>query len=674
MAHNILKDSVEAQTNRASVKILGILLGGLLVVLSYVADWVFGAYTTAAGQNVYSDSLALLGTLLLGAPIMAHAVKHFGHGHMDELVALAIIAAIASQDYKAAGAVAFFLLLANLIETKTALGARQSIESLVRLAPKKASRVQAGKEELVDPLQLKTDDIVRVRPGDNIPADGIILAGQSSVNQANITGESLPVDKAVGDEVFSGTNNLSGAMDVRVTRAGEDTTLGKVRHLILQAEKSRIPMMRLIDRYAAWYTPTILMVVAAVVYFAHKGTGMSAAVTMLVLACPCAIILAVPTAMVAALSCAARLGILIKDVSALETARTLTGFIFDKTGTLTTGELSVTRMMPAPSVEAVELLSAAASAENLSRHPVARAVVAVAEKARVPMVRPIDFEEIPGKGVRAHIDGQTILVGRATWLVEQGINLDVMKDPKFAEPEGLSTLYVVKGDRLLGWIGLEDRTRDQAKVALDELRQLGMKELVMVTGDRWSVARRVAREMGCTEVQAEVLPADKLDIVAAMKNKGRKVAVVGDGVNDAPALAAGDLSIAMGAAGSDVAINSANIALMNNDLRRLPFLIKLSRRTISVIHQNLIFGVVFIVITETLTILQSAQAVGGNITFMSPIVAAVLHMVAATLVIFNSARLVRFGEEMNLSMPKEAPHEPHKPRLEHVAVPATATA
>ena len=669
MAHDILKDSVEAQTNRASIKIIGILLGGLLVVLSYVADWVFRSYTTSTGQNLYSDSLALLGTLLLGAPIMAHAVKHFGHGHMDELVALAIIAAIASQDYKAAGAVAFFLLLANLIETKTALGARQSIESLVRLAPKKASRLQAGREELVDPLQLKNDDIVRVRPGDNIPADGIIIEGQSSVNQANITGESLPVDKAVGDEVFSGTSNISGAMDVRVTRAGEDTTLGKVRHLILQAEKSRIPMMRLIDRYAAWYTPTILMVVA-VVYFAHKGGGLNTAVTMLVLACPCAIILAVPTAMVAALSCAARLGILVKDVSAIETARNLSGFIFDKTGTLTTGELSVTRMMPAPSVEGMELLSAAASAENLSKHPVARAVVAVAEKARVPMVRPSDFEEIAGKGVRAHIDGQTILVGRATWLVEQGVNLDAMKDPKFAEPEGLSTLYVVKDNRVLGWIGLEDRTRDQAKQALDELRELGMKELVMVTGDRWSVARRVAREMGCTEVQAEVLPADKLDLVAAMKSKGRKVAVVGDGVNDAPALAAGDLSIAMGAAGSDVAINSANVALMNNDLRRLPFLIKLSRRTISVIHQNLIFGVVFIVLTETLTILQSARTVGG-ITFMSPIVAAVLHMVAATLVIFNSARLVRFGEEMNLSQPKQTTPEPPKPRLEHVAAPAT---
>jgi Cd2+/Zn2+-exporting ATPase len=190
---------------------------------------------------------------------------------------------------------------------------------LVRLAPKKASRLQAGKEELVDPLQLRTDDIVRVRPGDNIPADGIILQGQSSVNQANITGESLPVDKVAGDEVFSGTSNISGAMDVRVTRAGEDTTLGKVRHLILQAEKSRIPMMRLIDRYAAWYMPVILMVVGVVVYFTYKSAGLSTMVTMLVLACPCAIILAVPTAMVAALSCAARLGILVKDVSALET-------------------------------------------------------------------------------------------------------------------------------------------------------------------------------------------------------------------------------------------------------------------------------------------------------------------------------------------------------------------
>jgi Cd2+/Zn2+-exporting ATPase len=314
-------------------------------------------------------------------------------------------------------------------------------------------------------------------------------------------------------------------------------------------------------------------------------------------------------------------------------------------------------MMPAPEVDAAELLSAAASAENLSKHPVARAVVAVAEKARVALARPSDFEEIPGRGVRAHVDGQTILVGRSSWLSEQGVSLDAMKDAKYAEPEGLSTLYVVREGKLLGWIGLEDRTRDQARQALDELRALGMKELVMVTGDRWSVARRVAREMGCTEVQAEVLPGDKLELVAAMKQKGHKIAVVGDGVNDAPALAAGDLSIAMGAAGSDVAINSANVALMNNDLRRLPFLVRLSRRTISVIHQNLLFGVAFIVLFEIL----------AGLGMLTPVAGAVLHMVAASFVIFNSARLVRFGEEIHSAQLKPAPLGAPKARLEHVA-------
>ena len=661
MAHDILKDSVEAQTNRASIVIFGVLLGGLLVVLSYVAKYiVFRDFTDANGRNFYGDGLALLGALLLGIPIILHAFKHLlhGHMHMDELVALALIAAIATQDYQSAGLVAFFLLLANMIETKTALGARQSIESLVRLAPKKAHRLKGGAEELVDPRELKPGDLVRVRPGDNIPADGIIVSGSSSVNQATITGESLPVDKAAGAEVFSGTTNLDGSMDVQVTRAGEDTTLGKVKSLILQAEATRIPIMRMIDRYAGWYTPTILMIAGAVLFFSREA-GMSRAVTILVVACPCALILAVPTAMVAALSCAARLGIFIKDVSTLEMAKNLTGFVFDKTGTLTTGELCVTRMMPAPDVDGAELLAAAAGAEFLSKHPVARAVVAVAEKARINVEKPTNFEEVAGRGVKARVGGATVLVGRATWLAEQAVSLESMRDPKYAEPEGLSTLYVVRDGRLLGWIGLEDRTRPEAKMALDQLRQAGLKELVMVTGDRWSVARRVAKEMGCSEVQAEVLPADKLELVAALKAKGHKIAVVGDGVNDAPALAAGDLSIAMGAAGSDVAISSATIVLMNNDLRRLPFLIRLSRKTMQVIHQNLIFGIVFVTGAEIL-------AAAGWIT---PVWGAMLHFVAAVIVIFNSARLVRFGEEMHLDQPAKLAVEVKKARLEHV--PAT---
>jgi len=667
MAHDIIQDSVEAQTHRASAFIIAILLGGVLVVLSYIARWfVFADYTAEDGHNFYSDLLALAGTVLLGAPIIGHAFKHLakGHMHMDELVALAVVAAVATQDYQTAGAVAFFLLLANLIETRTALGARASIESLIRLTPKKAHRVQDGTEELVDPRELKAGDIVRVRPGDNVPADGVIVSGSSSINQANITGESLPVDKAVGDEVYSGTNNQAGAIDVRVTRAGEDTTLGKVKNLILQAQSSKIPVMRMIDRYAAWYTPTILMLAGAVLFFTREDDGMNRAVTMLVLACPCALILAVPTAIVAALSCAARLGIYIKDVSALETAKNLTGFVFDKTGTLTTGQLSVTQMKPAPGVDGADLLATAASAEQMSRHPVARAVVAVAEKARVSLGRPANFEEISGRGVRADVDGSTVMVGRATWLAEQGVDLSLTKDPRFAEPEGVSTLYVVRDGVLLGWIGLEDRTRGEARFALDELREVGMKDLVMVTGDRWSVARRVAREMGCTEVQAEVLPADKLELVAAMKRRGHKVAVVGDGVNDAPALAAGDLSIAMGAAGSDVAINSATIALMNNDLRRLPFLIKLSRRTMKVIHQNLIFGVIFIVL---------GQVAAASGLLKLPIIGAVLHMLAATLVIFNSARLVRFGDEEDLAHGQVVETAKPRARVEVVAVEAATS-
>jgi len=662
MAHDIIKGSIEKQTFRASFLILLILLGGVLVLSSYIASWLFADQTEfEAGKkfNFYSDSLALLGAILLGAPIIIHAIKHLlhGHMHMDELVALAVIAAITTIDYKAAGAVAFFLLLANLIETRTALGARASIESLVRLAPKKAHRLRAdGGEELIDPLALRPGDVIRIRPGDNIPADGEVISGQTSVNQANVTGESLPVDKGAGDEVFSGTNNLAGAIDVKVTRAGADTTLGKVQKLILQAEQSRIPIMRLIDRYAAWYTPTILMLAGAVLFFTRDADGMKRAVTMLVVACPCALVLAVPTAMVAALSAAARLGILVKDVSTLEIARSVSAFVFDKTGTLTTGQLALTQMGPAPGVDAADLLGTAASAEHLSKHPVARAVVAKAEEARLSLANPVDFEEIVGRGVRAHLDGQTVLVGRAAWVQDQGVDVSIMQKTDYPEPEGLSTLYVVRDGKLLGWIGLEDRTRQEARWALDELRDLGIRDLVMVTGDRWSVARRVAREMGATEVQAEVLPADKLELVAALKQQGHRVAVVGDGVNDAPALAAGDLSIAMGAAGSDVAINSATVALLNNDLRRLPFLVRLSRRAINVIHQNLLFGMVFIV----------AFMILAGMGWIAPIIGAVLHAVAATFVIFNSARLVRFGEELHRE--QEAAPPVLRARLE--AVPA----
>lgn len=641
---------IEAETAKASWLLIGTLLGGMLVICSYIVDFPFVARTlfqqdmTDRAHSVYSDVIALMGVLLLGTPLVWHALKCLSHGHMhmDELVALAVVAAVALGEYQEAGIIAFFMVISNLIETRTALGARASIESLLRLTPDKAHRIgPSGSEDVVDARQLRPGDVIRVRPGDNIAADGEVVRGDSTVNQANITGESMPVDKAVGTEVFSGTSNLTGVLDIRVTKAGGDTTLGRVQRLILDAEKTRIPLMRLIDRYAGWYTPTVVMLAAVVWFFsADKDVGVQKAITMLIIACPCALVLATPTAMVAALSCAARLGILIKNVVQLEFARSLTAVVFDKTGTLTTGVLAVTQLKPAPGEDGADVLWAAASAEQMSKHPAALALVQVARKARLDLAHPSSFNEVAGRGVVATVGGANVLVGRLNFLEQQGVDMSVTRSAEFAEPEGLSLLYVARDGRCVGWVGLEDRTRGEARTAIDELRKLNIRNISMVTGDKWSVARRVGAEMGCTEVQAEVLPEEKLKLVDDLKRRGHKVAVVGDGVNDAPMLAASDLGIAMGAAGSDVAINSASIALMNNDLSRLPFLIKLSRAATRVVWQNILFGVAFIVGMMTL-------AIWGPLT---PILAAVAHTIATAFVIFNSARLVRFGEERTVEV------------------------
>jgi Zn2+/Cd2+-exporting ATPase len=638
MVHDHL--SVKSETGRATAKLVATMLGGVLVLASFVASLAFGWEDPKRG-DFYRDVLAGIGALLLAVPLWAHALKALlsGHLHMDELVALAILAAMAKGEYQTAGVVAFFLLISILIETRTALGARAAIEGLVRLTPTKARRLRDdGTQEEVEAHALQPGDIVLALPGDNVPADGEIIEGHSTINEANITGESLPAEKVTGDEVFGGTNNVTGALRIKVTKVGHDTTLGRVQDLILEAERTKIPLMRLIDQYASWYTPVTLMIAGVVWFFTQD---MNKTIALLVIACPCALILATPTAIVASLSAAARLGVYIKDVTNLEWARKLTAVVFDKTGTLTTGELAVTRLMPAPGVDAAELLRTAASVERLSRHPVARAIVAVAEKARVPLVDATAFEEVSGKGVQGKLNGEAVQIGRRTWVQASGADLSAMADEKFAEPEGLSTLFVVRGGRCLGWVGLEDRTRPEAKQALDELRELGIRELIMVTGDRWSVARRVAGEMGCSDVQAEVLPQDKLALVDALKRKGHTVAVVGDGVNDAPALAAGNLGVAMGAAGSDVAMNSASVALMSSDLRRLPFMVSLSRATTKVIWQNLIFGVTFIIGVEV-------AIVFGNV---HPMLAAFLHMASSALVVFNSARMVRFGEHIESHVP-----------------------
>jgi len=615
---------------RVSMALLATLAGGMLLINSGVARFVYGS-----GSD-HTEFLAMAGAILLGAPILLHAIKSLckRQSHMDELVALAILAAFVTQKYLIAGVVAFFMLLSELIETRTALGARSSIESLIKLTPTRANLIDKdGSEKEVKVSAIKAGDCVRVRPGDNISADGQVKEGLSSVNEATITGESLPVDKVPGMQVFAGTTNLTGVLDITVTKAGKDTTLGKVQSLIMQAEQTKIPIMRIIDRYVKWYTPTILMIVGIVLFFTRN---IDYAITILVFSCPCALILATPTAMVAAISASARLGILIKNVADLEIASRMTAMVFDKTGTVTTGRLYVTKLTPANAVEPADLLSAAASAEQMSKHPAARALQEVAKQAKLSLPAVKNFRETPGKGVTALVDSAMVYVGRDSFLKEHNIDMSNVSDPALHEEQGFSTLYVAKGDKCIGWIGLQDKTRPEAQQAVSELFDIGIKRVTMLTGDRDEVANRVAAELRCTDFKAQCLPQDKLSIVEQIRKDGHTVVVVGDGINDAPALAAGDLGIAMGAAGSDVAINSASIALMSDDLSRLPFLVRLSRKTRRVINQNLGFGITFIILGISL------------FKFLAPAVAAFLHFV-----VFNSARLVRYGEELSDHQPQE---------------------
>jgi Cd2+/Zn2+-exporting ATPase len=626
------------------VRLWQTLLGVVFVLNAFVVDWLFDR-----GQTIASAS-AFVGALILGFPIVQTAIKDIYRGvlSINELVAIAVLAAFATGDYKTAGVVAFFMLLGEIIETRTAEGARASIESLIKLTPTKARRITPQGEQEVAASDLAIGDVIRIRPGDNVAADGLILSGQGSFNQATITGESLPVDKKPGDEVFAGTQNLTGVLEIKVSRAGQDTTLGRVRELILAAEKTKLPIMKIVDQYMGFYTPLVLVISALVWAFTKSLENV---ISVIIFSCPCAFILATPTAMVAALSAAARLGILIKNVATIESAAKINAFIFDKTGTLTTGELTVSRLAPLGDTKPAELLRLAASAEKYSNHPTAKALAQLAGEARVPLLEPKDFSETAGRGIQATIDGARILVGRAQWLRDNGVAEGFLQSVDLNETEGWSLIFVARDGQCIGWVGLEDRTRPEARESLAGLRESGVRRIAMISGDRQPVATRVARDIGCEEAKGECLPQTKVEFVRGVRAKGFNVAVVGDGVNDAPALAAGDIGIAMGAAGSEVAIHSATIALMNNDLRRLPFLVKLSRATRSVINQNFLFGIAFIIGGMTLSALGKVP----------PVIAAIMHTGGSLIVVFNSARLVRLGEELEHYQPETRPKEPATP-------------
>jgi Cd2+/Zn2+-exporting ATPase len=626
------------------LELLQTAVGLVFILNSFLYEWLIERDGPAAAFS------AAIGALILGLPILRVALKdlHQGALNTNVLVALAVLALLANAHYQEAGIVSFFMLLGQIVEARTAEGALASIHSLIKLTPAKARRLTADVEEEVAVHQLKPGDLVRVRPGDTIAADGRVVRGGGSINQASVTGESLPADRAPGDEVFAGTINLTGLLDLQITRVGADTTLGRVRELILAAEKTKSPIMRLMDQYMGLYTPLVLVIGGLVWSFTHD---LNRVVAIFIVSCPCAFVLASPTALVAALSAAARMGILIKNVADLEIASRITAFVLDKTGTLTTGHLAVSRLAPAPTVTPAELLRAAASAERFSNHPTAKALTQLAETAGLSLAEPSRFTETAGRGVRAQLNGDGVLVGRPQWLREHGITAPLPADAEAQEADGWSLIFVAQNQHCIGWVGLQDQTRPEARDSILALRSLGIRQVALVSGDRQRVAERVSQEVGCDQVRGDCLPQDKVDFIQHMRAKGYRIAFVGDGVNDAPALAAGDLGIAMGAAGSEVALHTASIALMNNDLRRLPFLIELSGKTRSVINQNFVVGLAFVI----------GGMVLGGLSYITPVAAAIFHVAGSLLVVFNSFRLMRLGEDL----------EPHNPPRAEAGAPVS---
>lgn len=595
------------------------LIGGILIFNAFIATRMFPDRPEISGIS------ALLGALLLGVPMIVGSFKGFFTGKLEltELASIAVLACIALGYYVTAGVVAFILILGHLLEHRTALGAREAIESLLKLTPPTAHLVVGNEERDVTVRELKPGDIIRVKPGENIPADGIIKEGETTISEASITGESLPVDKVPGEQVFEGTTNITGSVLLEVTRVGEDTTLGKVKQLILQAEKTRIPIISLMEKYVQWYIPVILMISGLILFFTRDALR---AIAAIIVGVPCALLLATPTVIIAVLSASARAGIMLKETGKIEVASQVNAVVFDKTGTLTTGEPVVSSLNPLPGIPPEKFLYLVGTVEKHSLHPVAKAVRELVRKARIKVGEPEEFEEIGGKGVKGKVEGKDVLVGREAWLRENGVEV-----PQESQKTG-SMLHVAINSQYYGWIGVEDQMRVEAKETTDMLKKMGIKKLVMLTGDRREVAEKIARESGFEEVVAECLPETKLEIVEGLKKKGYRVVVIGDGINDAPALTAGDLGIAMGAMGSDVAINSASVALMSNDLKRVPFFLSLTRVANRIIYQNIVLGGAFVLLGLVLS--------GAGI--FTPIIAALYHEVGSIIVIFNSARLVKY--------------------------------
>ncbi len=580
--------------------------------------------------------IAWLAIILCGVPIVLEAIIGLVTSFdikADVLVSIALIASVCIGEDFAAGEVAFIMQIGALLEELTVAKARAGIEKLVHLTPQTARVLKNERETIIPAEKVQVGDILRVLPGESIPVDGIIVSGQTSIDQAVMTGESLPVDKAAGDEVSSGTVNQFGAFEMKATKVGEDSSIQRMIRLVQSADAGKAKIVTMADRWATWIV--VIALSAAILTLAISGQIIRA-VTILVVFCPCALVLATPTAIMAAIGNATKHGFLVREGDALERLAKVKIIAFDKTGTLTYGTpkvIKVNSVSSAYSEEEVYLL--AASAEKLSEHPLGKAIVSSYKREyEKPLIAEEKFAMLPGRGVSAVLNEKRIVAGNKELLSEQGIEVGSCEEITGFLEQGCTVIYLAADDEYIGYIVLSDTLREESTDVIDRLMRLSIRT-VLLTGDNENAAKEIAGRLHISEVYAGCLPEDKLKYIDKYQQNENFVCMIGDGINDAPALKKSMVGIAMGGIGSDIAVDAADIVLVDDEVKELPHLMSLSKRMMTTIRLNLIFSM-------SLNFIAIILAIAG---ILNPVVGALVHNAGSVLVIINSALLLKWRKK-----------------------------
>lgn len=559
------------------------IVGGVFLVISFVCP--------RAGIALPVDP-AWITVMICGIPLLYLAIwriiynKGISKISSALLISIAMLAAIAIGDLFAAGEVAFIMEIGAILEDMTTNRAKKGLKQLICLAPTKGRRIVAGKEEMIEADQIRQGDVLRVLAGETIPVDGIIIRGETSVDQSVITGESLPVDKITGDAVFCGTINRFGAIDMKATKVGEDSSLQKLIRMVQDAENKQAPMQRIADRCASWLVPVALLI-AIIAGFVTQD--IVRAVTVLVVFCPCALVLATPTAIMAAIGQATKHGVIIKSGEALEKMGKVNIIAFDKTGTLTYGKPEVCDIISFDAhMSKHDLLALSASAEAKSEHPLGKAVVAFADKQGIELKESTAFQMQSGKGICAEVSGMKLYCGKENFIRQNGITIaaSVTDELEKLRVQGKVSIIIADTNSCIGLLALSDVLRPESKDMVNRLSDMGAAT-VLLTGDNRKTAKYFAMQTGITNVKADLLPEEKVQSISEMQQQGNTVCMIGDGVNDAPALKLADVGVAMGSMGSDIAVEAADIALMHDDISKIPYLKRLAKATVATIRLSI---------------------------------------------------------------------------------------